>query len=321
MKLVIAIGGNALLKRGQALTAANQLDNIRTAAVQLARVAADHQLVLTHGNGPQVGLLALQAAAYKEAEVYPLDLLGAQTDGMIGYLIEQELANALPQSRTVATLLTRVEVDPQDSAFQRPTKPIGPVYTEAEGARMAAEKHWVMAPDGKGVRRVVASPKPLRVLGLDPIRWLLEHQAVVIAAGGGGIPVARNSQNKGDASQLNRPQLHGVDAVIDKDLCSGLLARGIGADCLVIVTDVAAVFLDWSLPGQRAVRRVNPQALMRALDQHLFPAGSMGPKVQAACEFVQATGNRAVIGSLDQIEALLSGDAGTQVCVDGGSSL
>ncbi len=326
MKLVIAIGGNALLKRGQALTAANQLDNIRTAAVQLARVAADHQLVLTHGNGPQVGLLALQAAAYKEAEAYPLDLLGAQTDGMIGYLIEQELANALPASRTVATLLTRVEVDANDPAFQHPTKPIGPVYTEAEGARMAAEKHWVMAPDGKGVRRVVASPKPLRVLGLDPIRWLLEHEAVVIAAGGGGIPVARNSPDKGDASQLNSvqlhgAQLHGVDAVIDKDLCSGLLARGIEADCLVIVTDVAAVFLDWGLPSQRAVGRVKPQALMQALEDRLFPAGSMGPKVQAACDFVQATGNRAMIGSLDQIEALLDGTAGTQVCFDGSDSL
>ena len=321
MKLVIAIGGNALLRRGQALTAANQLDNIRTATGQLARVAQDHQLVLTHGNGPQVGLLALQAAAYKEVEAYPLDLLGAQTDGMLGYLIEQELANALPASRTVATLLTRVEVDANDPAFQHPTKPIGPVYSAAEGARMADEKHWVMAPDGKGVRRVVASPKPLRVLGLDPIRWLLEHQAVVIAAGGGGIPVARNLQNKGDASQLKNAQLHGVDAVIDKDLCSGLLARGIEADCLVIVTDVAAVYLDWGLPSQRAVGRVKPQALMHALDQHLFPAGSMGPKVQAACDFVQATGRRAVIGSLDQIEALLAGDAGTQVCTDGSDSL
>jgi carbamate kinase len=308
MKLVIAIGGNALLRRGQAMTAANQLDNIRTAAIQLARVAADNELVLTHGNGPQVGLLALQAAAYKDVEAYPLDLLGAQTDGMIGYLIEQELANALPASRTVATLLTRVEVDSNDPAFTHPTKPIGPVYSAAEGARMAAEKHWTMAPDGGGVRRVVASPQPLRVLGLEPIRWLLQHHAVVIAAGGGGIPVARSPGEKGDA-----PQLHGVDGVIDKDLCSGLLARGIEADCLVIVTDVEAVYLDWGQPTQRAVGKVTPQALA----QHAFPAGSMAPKVEAACAFVRATNKRAVIGSLNQIEALLAGDAGTQVSLDG----
>lgn len=326
MKLVVAIGGNALLRRGQALTAANQLDNIRTAAVQLARVAAEHQLVLTHGNGPQVGLLALQAAAYKDVEAYPLDLLGAQTDGMIGYLIEQELANALPASRTVATLLTRVEVDPHDPAFAHPTKPIGPVYTAAEGARMAAEMHWTMAADGTGVRRVVASPQPLRVLGLAPIRWLLEHQAVVIAAGGGGIPVARKERMKGDAAPSRNEQLegvereptplHGVDGVIDKDLCSGLLARGIEADCLVIVTDVEAVYLDWGLPSQRAVGKVAPQALARELKNHAFPAGSMAPKVEAACAFVLATGKRAVIGSLNQIEALLAGTAGTQVSID-----
>ena len=316
MKLVIAIGGNALLQRGQALTAANQLQNIRTAAGQLAKVAAAHELVVTHGNGPQVGLLALQAAAYQGAEAYPLDLLGAQTDGMIGYLIEQELANALPSSRTVATLLTRVEVDPHDPAFQQPTKPIGPVYLDADGARMAAEKRWTMAPDdgagSKGVRRVVASPKPLRVLGLDPIRWLLEHHAVVIAAGGGGIPVARVEDKQGAAVQGAAARLQGVDAVIDKDLCSGLLARSIDADCLVIVTDVAGVFLDWGLPTERAVGQVT-----QALAQHRFPAGSMAPKVEAACAFVLATGKRAVIGSLTQIEALLDGSAGTQVSLDG----
>ena len=329
MKLVIAIGGNALLQRGQALTAANQQGNIRRAAGQLARVAQDHELVVTHGNGPQVGLLALQSAAYKDVEAYPLDVLGAQTDGMIGYLIEQELVNALPVARTVATLLTRVEVDPRDPAFAHPTKPIGPVYTQVEGARIAAEKHWTMAADGLGVRRVVASPQPLRVLGLDPIRWLLAHHAVVIAAGGGGIPVARseepdsvrNKHRDDNGSDPHRGLLHGVDAVIDKDLCSSLLARGIEADCLVIVTDVPAVYLDWGLPSQRALGRVKPQALMRALQDQRFAPGSMEPKVQAACAFVQATGHRAVIGSLDQIEALLSGNAGTQVCVDGSDSL
>jgi len=304
MKLVVAIGGNALLRRGQVLSAENQLENIRRAATQLARVAVDHTLVLTHGNGPQVGLLALQSAAYAAVSAFPLDVLGAQTDGMIGYLLEQELANRLPESRTVTTLLTRVEVDPRDPAFAQPSKPIGPVYTEAESQRITADKHWTMAPDGKGFRRVVASPAPLRVLGLDAIRWLLAHGALVIAAGGGGIPVARGPDGH---------SLQGVDAVIDKDLCSGLLARELQADCLVIATDVDAVYLDWGEPGQRALGKVTPQALAR----HSFPAGSMGPKVQAACDFVLATGQRAVIGSLERIEDMLAGRAGTEVCVDG----
>ena len=190
MRLVIALGGNALLRRGQPLTADNQLENIRRAAAQLARVASSHELVLTHGNGPQVGLLALQSAAYTAVEAYPLDVLGAQTDGMIGYLLEQELANLLPY-RTITTLLTRVEVDPNDAAFAAPTKPIGPVYTQEEARRVGVEKHWTMAPDGTSFRRVVASPQPLRVLGLEPIRWLLERGALVIAAGGGGIPVVQ----------------------------------------------------------------------------------------------------------------------------------
>lgn len=308
MRLVVAIGGNALLRRGQALSAENQIENIRIACSQLARVANSNELVLTHGNGPQVGLLALQTAAYEDIESYSLDVLGAETDGMLGYLIEQELSNALAASRHVATLLTRVEVDRDDLAFKRPTKPIGPVYTKSDAQRIAAARHWDIAADGTGFRRVVASPRPLRVLGLDPIRWLLERGAVVIAAGGGGIPVAKDVDGR---------SLAGVDAVIDKDLCSGLLARGIQADCLVIVTDVKAVFLGWGTPGQRAVGKVTPQALAR----HSFPAGSMGPKVEAACEFVRATGKRAVIGSLDQIEAMLAGTAGTQVCRDGADSV
>jgi carbamate kinase len=303
MKVVVALGGNALLRRDQPPTADNQLDNIRRAAAQLARVARQHDLVLTHGNGPQVGLLALQAAAYEEVEAYPLDVLGAQTDGMIGYLLEQELANLLPATRTVTTLITRVEVSLQDPAFQHPTKPIGPVYTRADAERVAADKGWVMAADGDAFRRVVASPLPVRVLGLQAIHWLLEHGALVIAAGGGGIPVARG----GDASDH---RLQGVSAVIDKDLCTGLLARELKADVLVIATDVAAVYLDWGLPTQRAIGKVTPQAL----DGHDFAAGSMGPKVEAARAFVLATGRRAVIGSLDQIEAMLAGSAGTQVC-------
>ena len=311
MKLVVALGGNALLRRGQALTAENQLQNIRRAAAQLARVAASNDLVLTHGNGPQVGLLALQSAACASADAsgsgaaqaYPLDVLGAQTDGMIGYLLEQELGNLLPR-RTVTTLLTRVEVDPNDSAFAKPTKPIGPVYTQDESKRIAAEKNWVMAPDGDSFRRVVASPQPLRVLGLDPIRWLLEKGALVIAAGGGGIPVVRGTDGH---------SLQGVEAVIDKDLCSGVLAHELKADCLVIATDVAAVYLDWGKPQQKAIGSVSPKTLAGMT----FPAGSMGPKVDAACRFVAASGKRAVIGSLDQIEAMLAGSAGTQITMDG----
>ena len=283
MKLVVALGGNALLHRGEAPSAGNQLDNIRIAASQLARVAANNQLVVTHGNGPQIGLLALQAAAYEAVAAYPLDVLGAQTDGMIGYLLEQELVNRLPASRTVATLLTRVEVDPHDPAFEKPSKPIGPVYSAEEARHFAETRHWTIGPDGKGMRRLVASPRPKRVLGLDPIRWLLEHDTLVIAAGGGGIPVALASDGH---------SLQGVDAVIDKDLCSGLLAQQLDADCLVIATDVAAIFLDWGLPQQRALRKVTPQALAR----HSFPPGSMGPKVEAACAFVLATGRRAVLG-------------------------
>ena len=304
MRLVVALGGNALLKRGQPLTPGNQLDNIRTAAAQLARVAEGNQLVVTHGNGPQVGLLALEAAAYDATDTFPLDVLGAQTDGMIGYLLEQELANRLPVSRVVSTLLTRVEVDPQDPAFAHPSKPIGPIYTAQEANDIALKRHWTVGRDGASMRRLVASPQPKTVLGLDSIRLLLEHGAVVVAAGGGGIPVALGADGH---------NLQGVDAVIDKDLCSGLLARQLHADCLIIATDVSAVFLDWGLPQQRALGKVSPESLRRIV----FPQGSMGPKVRAACDFATSTGRRAVIGSLAQIDDMLAGTAGTQVLVDG----
>ncbi|QNM97884.1 carbamate kinase [Chitinimonas koreensis] len=303
MKVVVALGGNALLRRGQVLSAQNQVENIRRVAAQLARVAAQHTLVLTHGNGPQVGLLALQSAAAAPLPAYPMDVLGAESEGMIGYLLEQELTNALPAGRAVATLLTRVEVDPDDPAFAEPTKPIGPVYAREEAERVSAGCGWRFAPDGAGLRRVVASPRPRRILGLDPIRWLLERGAIVIAAGGGGIPVARGADGAG---------LHGVEAVIDKDLCSALLAQALGADCLVIATDVDAVYLDWKRPGQRPLAAATPRRLAACA----FAAGSMGPKVQAAVQFVEAGGRRAAIGSLDQVEALLAGTAGTQITAD-----
>jgi carbamate kinase len=300
MKLVVALGGNALLRRSQLPSAGNQLANVRIAAMQLARVAGEHDMVLTHGNGPQVGLLALQSAAYTAVEGYPLDVLDAESEGMLGYLLEQELANRLPASRAVASLLTRVEVDLHDPAFQAPTKPIGPVYTQLQADAVQASRHWVMAAEGSGWRRVVPSPKPLRVPGLDAIRCLLAHGTLVIAAGGGGIPVAPRPGGVG---------LQGVEAVIDKDLCSALIATELQADVLVIATDVDAVYLDWGLPTQRAVRDTTPEAL----EGHAFAAGSMLPKVQAACGFVRATGHRTAIGALDQIEALLAGTAGTQI--------
>jgi carbamate kinase len=300
MKLVVALGGNALLQRSQLPSAGNQLANVRIAAEQLARVAGAHDMVLTHGNGPQVGLLALQSAAYTAVESYPLDVLDAESEGMLGYLLEQELANRLPATRAVASLLTRVEVDHDDPAFRIPTKPIGPVYTRLQADAVQASRHWVMAAEGSGWRRVVPSPKPLRVPGLDAIRWLLEHGTLVIAAGGGGIPVAPRPDGGG---------LQGVEAVIDKDLCSALIATELQADVLVIATDVDAVYLDWGLPTQHAVRHTTPEAL----EGHPFAAGSMQPKVQAACGFVRATGHRAAIGALDQIEALLACTAGTQI--------
>ena len=302
MKLLVALGGNALLPRGQLLSAENQLAAIRRAATQLARVAAVHDLVVTHGNGPQVGLLAMQAAAYAGVPPYPLDVLGAETEGMIGYLLEQELANLLPASRSVATLLSRVEVDLHDPAFDHPTKPIGPVFAAAQASALAAEHGWVFGPDGDGRRRLVASPRPLRVTGLVPLKWLLAQGAVVIAAGGGGIPVARSADGR---------SLHGVEAVIDKDLCSSLLACDLAADVLIIATDVSSVSMDWGLPTQRSLRQVTPQALAGLA----FAAGTMGPKVEAACQFALATGRRAVIGLLDEIEAMLAGQAGTEVSV------
>ncbi|HEY3106821.1 MAG TPA: carbamate kinase, partial [Gaiellaceae bacterium] len=232
MRVVAALGGNALLRRGEPLTAENQRANARVACKALAPVALEHELVISHGNGPQVGLLALQGSAYTEVDPYPLDLLGAQTEGMIGYLIQQELGNELPFEKRIASLLTLIEVDRQDPAFEDPTKPIGPIYSEEESARLAEEKGWVFKPDGDSFRRVVPSPLPRRIFGIEPVEWLLQHGAVVICAGGGGIPVMYT-----DEPVPAGRQLVGVEAVIDKDLASGLLATDLRADALAIVTD------------------------------------------------------------------------------------
>lgn len=304
MRIVVALGGNALLRRGEPMTADNQRANIRTAAEQIAKVHPGNELVIAHGNGPQVGLLALQGLSYKPDEAYPLDVLGAETEGMIGYMIEQELGNLLPFEVPFASLLTQVEVDPNDPAFKDPTKFIGPVYDKDEALRLADEKGWKVKPDGDKYRRVVASPKPIRIFEIKPITWLLERGTVVICAGGGGIPTMYDSDK-------TKRTLKGIEAVIDKDLCSALLARELRADLLVIATDVDAAYIDYKKPTQKAIAEAHPDELERLG----FAAGSMGPKVQAACEFARLTGRVAVIGSLENIEKIVQGTGGTRVSI------
>ena len=307
MRVVVALGGNALLRRGEPLTAENQRANARIACKALAPLALEHELVISHGNGPQVGLLALQGSAYTEVDPYPLDMLGAQTEGMIGYLIQQELGNELPLEKRLASLLTQIEVERDDPAFGDPTKPIGPIYTEDEAKKLADEKGWEFRPDGDSFRRVVPSPLPKQIFGIEPIEWLLGQGAVVVCAGGGGIPVMYTDE----AVPAGR-RLVGVEAVIDKDLASALLAKDLRADALAIVTDVDAVYSGWGTPEQRAIRRATPEALAESE----FAAGSMGPKVRAACQFVEETGGIAAIGSISDTPALLTGEAGTLVTPD-----
>lgn len=303
MRVVVALGGNALLRRGERPTAAAQGANVKRAARALARLAGQgHALVVSHGNGPQVGLLALRGDAGPPDEADPLDLLGAETEGMIGYLIERELRNVLPAGQRVATLLTQVEVDPKDPALRQPTKPIGPVYGKAEAARLAAARGWTVARDGAGYRRVVASPMPRRILEGGVIALLVDSGVIVICAGGGGIPVVVGPDGG----------LVGVEAVIDKDHASALLARGLRADALLLLTDVDAVHADWGSPAQRPIRRADPAALRR----HVFETGTMAPKVAAACAFVAATGGTAGIGRLDDAAEILAGQAGTTVAPD-----
>ncbi len=299
MLVVTALGGNALLKRGEPLTAKTQRANVRLAAASLAEIVrAGHRLVITHGNGPQVGLLALQGAAYKPESVFPLDVLGAETGGMIGYIIEQELENALGHDRPVATLLTQVLVDRHDPAFGKPTKFIGPVYEKDQAEALAKAARWTIAQDGKKWRRVVPSPRPVEIPDMRVLKLLLDQDVIVICTGGGGIPVLRLE----DGSTI------GVEAVIDKDAASTLLARQLNADALLLLTDVDAVYRDFGTEDAARISNLTP-AEARALD---FPAGSMGPKVTAACEFA-ATGGFAGIGRLDDAVAILDGRAGTRV--------
>lgn len=297
MRVVIALGGNALLRRGQPMSEQNQRENVKIAVRALARVAREHQIVITHGNGPQVGLLALQSAAYKEVESYPLDVLGAESEGMIGYMIEQELGNVLPYEQPIATLLTQIEVDPHDPAFKQPSKPIGPVYTREEAERLSRERGWAIAPDNDRFRRVVPSPRPQHIFEIRAIEYLVKMGVVVICAGGGGIPTVYRQDGS----------LMGVEAVIDKDRAGSLLAQEVQADAYLMLTDVDAVYTDWGKPSARAIRRASPDALA-ALS---FASGSMGPKVEAACEFVRKTEGVAAIGALEDAAVMLSEDAGT----------
>ncbi len=298
MLVVAALGGNALLRRGERADAETQRHNVGTAVRALAKVAREHELVVTHGNGPQVGLLALQAEAYRDVRPYPLDILGAESEGMIGYLLEQGLGNYLPQ-RSVATLLTQVVVDPDDPAFAVPTKPVGPVFERAEAERLAAQRGWTIAPDGDSWRRVVPSPEPRRIVELEAIRTLLAAGVIVVCVGGGGVPVVLD----------DRGRLHGVEAVIDKDLAAAVLAEALSADALLLLTDVPAIEAGWGTTDAHPLTSVT----VPALDELSLAAGSMGPKATAAARFAQRTGGIAAIGRLSEAADVLDGRAGTRI--------
>ncbi|MTI13945.1 carbamate kinase [Sansalvadorimonas verongulae] len=298
MRIVIALGGNAMLQRGQPLEAGIQRDNIRKAAEVIARVAQKHEVILTHGNGPQVGLLALQNAAYDKVSPYPLDVLGAETAGMIGYMMEQELYNQMPGAQ-IATLVTQTLVDSNDPAFQNPTKFVGPVYSKEEAEALAAEKGWDVKQDGDYVRRVVPSPLPSSIVEVDMVKKLSDMGALVICSGGGGVPVRKDEEGK----------LHGVEAVVDKDLTAALMAEQLGADALVIMTDVPAVCVNFGQPDQKEIHKASIQGIGE-LD---FPAGSMGPKIDSCANFVDKGGRFAAIGSLYDVEQIVEGQAGTWI--------
>lgn len=298
MRIVAALGGNALLERGQPLTYANQRANVRRAAIALAPLcAAGHDVVITHGNGPQVGLLALQSSAGPPDSQQPLDVLSAESEGMLGYLIAQELRNALPEDRDVVSVLSQVVVEANDPAFGNPSKPIGPVYTEAEVRQISGMHGWSVVRDGHGWRRAVPSPEPLAVLESGAIARLVSQGFVVICVGGGGIPVMRTACGR----------LEGVEAVIDKDRASGLLARELDAERLLLLTDVAGVYLRWRTSEEQLIANAGPEDL----DPNTFEAGSMRPKVAAAARFVRETGKQAAIGRIEDVCKLVAGTAGT----------
>lgn len=298
MRILVALGGNALLRRGEPADAATQQRNAELAAQGLAEIAAEHELIVTHGNGPQVGLLALQSAAYEEVAPYPLDVLGAESEGMVGYMLDLALHNELPD-RDVVTVVTEVVVDSQDPAFESPSKPIGPHYPTEEAERLAVAHGWTIGSRNGSAQRLVPSPEPRAVVEMRSLRTLIDSGALVICAGGGGVPVALGSDG----------MLHGVEAVVDKDLTAALLARRLDADLFMMLTDVDGVHLDWGGDGDRRLDAATPAELR----EHSFETGSMGPKVEAACRFVEATGGSAAIGALKDAVAIARGTAGTQI--------
>jgi carbamate kinase len=299
MRIVVALGGNALLERGETPDAEIQQRHVERAADALAPLCRDHEVVITHGNGPQVGVLALESDSdHALSHGYPLDVIGAETQGMIGYWLLQSLENAVPEKKFVS-LVCQTVVSEQDPSFADPSKFVGEVYSEAEAKRLAAERGWQIRADGKAWRRVVPSPLPSELVELPVIQELLDEGVVAICAGGGGIPVVRGADGR----------LHGIEAVIDKDRTAALLAEHVGADALVLLTDVAAVEIGYGTPDARPIRRTTP-AELRSIS---FPAGSMGPKIEAVCSFVSATDGFAGIGRLGDALAILTGDAGTRI--------
>jgi carbamate kinase len=300
MKVVIALGGNALIRRGEKAEASTQIKNVEIAAKSIANVAKDNQVILTHGNGPQVGLLALQADAYKDVTPYPLDILGAETQGMIGYMMDQALENLMPNKK-IAVIVTQIEVDPKDPAFQNPAKPVGPVYDKETAEKLAAEKGWSIAPDGKYFRRVVPSPLPKEIVEKRTVNLLVENDVLVVCGGGGGIPV-----------MLENGQLKGIEAVIDKDRSAALLASETKADSLLILTDAPAVATDFGNPDSKDIKVASPE-FMRSFN---FAAGSMGPKVEAACAFAEKNPEGfAGIGALADAKDIIDGNKGTIIKV------
>ncbi|MGF1853938.1 carbamate kinase [Vibrio satsumensis] len=298
--VVVALGGNALLRRGEPLEADVQRRNIETAVKTISEIAKVYNVVLVHGNGPQVGLLALQGLEYKKVNPYPLDVLGSETQGMIGYMLMQEFKNYLP-NRNISCMLTQMTVDPNDPAFADPTKPIGPIYEEAEARELAEKFHWIVKPDGQHFRRVVPSPRPTGIVEHEAITQLIDAGHLVICTGGGGIPVKKENG-----------KLVGVEAVIDKDMSAAFLAKQLDADALLILTDADAVYLDWGQPTQHALRSTTPSELA----QFEFDAGSMGPKIEASCEFIQQGGKVVGIGALEDGLQILQGLAGTNITKD-----
>jgi carbamate kinase len=301
MRIVIALGGSAILPRGEPVTGDNLQEGMRLLAGPLAALGTRHQLVICHGRGPQISLLTLQAAAPPTVETRTPDSIMADAEGLMSYLLEQELGNLLPPGRPVATILTRAEIDPADPALKRPTTFVGPLYLQEEAADLASKRGWVFRPFGDKWRRVVGCPEPRRIVEVLPITWLLEHHAVVIAEGGGGIPVM--SRRKGGSWFTT------VEGVIDSDLAAALLATEVAADVFVLLTKADAVYVDWGLPEQRSIRRASAPVL-NALP---LPSHSIGGKVRAACRFTLATGRDAIIGTVADLPRLLTGEAGTTV--------